>query len=160
MTKTMTRKGWLDYLSTVSAAQPLSTEQQEAVDRLFPNVDPGVVPFGQRVLVQLRLARKTSPGGIHIPYDAQDTERWNESVAQIVALGPLCFKKRDTLTPWAEGQWGDVGDFVRVPKFGGDRWEVPIPGSVDHEMVMFAMFNDFEMIGALTGNPVDMKVYV
>ena len=161
----MTRDKWLIFLNsdteTESKTKKEYTEDaQKKIDELFPNIDPGVKPFGQRVLVQLRLARKISKGGIHLSSDTQNTEQWNEAVAQLIAVGPLAFKKRDTLQAWGEGEWAKVGDFVRVPRFGGDRWEVPLPNSPTNEVVIFAQFNDFELIGKLTGNPVDMKVYV
>ena len=155
----MNREEWLAVLSGQKTLNH-TAEQKTQIAELFPNIDPGVKPFGQRVLVQLRLARKRTKGGLYLPQDTQDTERWNEAVAQLIATGPLAFKKRDTLQPWGEGEWAWIGDFIRVPRWGGDRWEVPIPGSDPVESVMFAMFNDYEIIGLLTGNPVDMKVYV
>jgi len=211
----MSREAWLATIPS-HRIKPYTAEQQAEIALRFPNVDPGVIPFGQRVLVQIRLERKYTNSGIVLPGETQNTERWNESVAQLIAIGPLAFLKRDTLQPWGEGQWAQIGDFIRVPRFGGDRWEVPTPDMEALErrqaqkeqlevqiasmkkyppmiekssvfglsqkeeeqiyrwqqelktlasepppiQVMFAMFNDYEIIGLLTGNPVDMKVYV
>ena len=35
-----------------------------ALEEAFPSVEPGLIPFGSRVLVQIRSAKKTSAGGI------------------------------------------------------------------------------------------------
>ena len=68
-------------------------------------------------------------------------------IGKIVAIGPLAFKNRDTMQPWPEGTWAQVGDYVRVPKWGGDRWEIKVPGSNDHEdPVLFMTLNDHELI--------------
>lgn len=127
----------------------------------FPVVEPGNKPFGDRVLVQLRRQKVKTDSGIVLPNETQDTNRANDPVARMLMLGPLAYKKRDTMEPWVEGVWCQPGDFVRVPIFGGDRWEKPIPGTKDPvECVMFAIFKDFEIIAAITEDPVGVKVYV
>ena len=55
----------------------------------FPNTDPGVRPFGSRVLVQFRQAKMKTKGGIILAGETRDTEVWNTQVAKVVALGPL-----------------------------------------------------------------------
>ena len=70
----------------------------------FPLVDPGAIPLGARVLVQLRKAKKRmTQSGIILPEETRDTERAQNPVAKVIALGPLAFKKRDTMEPWVEG---------------------------------------------------------
>ena len=82
MTKmTMSRAEWLAHLNA-HGRTTRSPEDQAAVDELFPNVDPGVKPLGQRVLVQLRLTRTMTNSGIALSHETQDTERWNECVAR------------------------------------------------------------------------------
>jgi len=94
----------------------------------FPAVDPGAIPLGARVLVQLRRTKKTvTSAGIILVSETKETEKWQNMVAKVIALGPLAFKKRDTMESWVEGTWCEVGDYIRVPKWGGDRWEVPVP---------------------------------
>ena len=62
---------------------------------------------------------------------------------------------------WPEGSWCSVGEYIRVPKWGGDRWEVRIPGSDDHEdPALFMVLNDHEVIAKLTGDPLAMKAYL
>lgn len=194
---TMSRKEFLALL-------PIRREENVEDTAYFPNVDPGNWPMGPRVMVQLRLTPRKSRGGIVLAGETQDAEKWNTGIAQVVALGPLAFKRRDSMLPWPEGTWCEVGDYVRVPKFGGDRWEVPMEDILGQEeraarlveveralaaevreglaglktydglgrerdqlklplppiMVMFAIFNDNEMIAEITGNPVDQRVYI
>jgi co-chaperonin GroES (HSP10) len=127
----------------------------------FPSVDPGAKPLGGRILVQLRRTKKkTSGSGIILVEETKETEKWQNMVALVIHVGPLAFKHRDTMQSWPEGSWCEPGDFVRVPKWGGDRWEVPIPSEDKEDPALFAIFNDHEVIAIVTGNPLDMKVYV
>jgi hypothetical protein len=92
--------------------------------------------------------------------ETKEQEKWNNMVAKVIALGPLAFCHRDSQQPWPEGAWCKVGDYIRVPKWGGDRWEVPVPSEDKEDPALFAIFNDHEVIAIVTGNPLDMKVYV
>ena len=90
----------------------------------FPNVDPGTDILGDRVLVQLRREKIASKGGILLVEETRQTLRFNETVAKVVAIGPLAYKNPETLQPWPEGQWVQVVDLVRTIKYGGDRFVV------------------------------------
>ena len=125
----------------------------------FPSVDPGAKPLGARILVQLRRSKKkATSAGIILVQETKETEKWNNMVAKVVEIGPLAFKKRDTMEPWPEGSWCEVGDFLRVPKWGGDRWEVEVLGEEDP--ALFMVINDHEVIAKLTGDPLAMKAFV
>jgi len=127
----------------------------------FPSVDPGAKPLGGRILVQLRRTKKkTSGSGIILVEETKETEKWQNMVAKVIDVGPLAFKHRDTMKAWPEGSWCDVGDFVRVPKWGGDRWEVSVPNEPDEDPALFAVFNDHEVIAKVLGNPLTMKAYL
>lgn len=128
----------------------------------FPSVDPGAKPLGGRILVQLRRSKqKTTSAGIILVEETKETEKWQNMVAKVIEIGPLAFKHRDTMLPWPEGSWIEVGEYIRVPKWGGDRWEVPIPGADDHEdPALFMVLNDHEVIAKLTGNPLAMKAFI
>jgi co-chaperonin GroES (HSP10) len=128
----------------------------------FPAVDPGAIPLGARVLVQLRRTKKTvTSAGIILVSETKETEKWQNMVAKVISLGPLAFKKRDTMESWVEGTWCEVGDFIRVPKWGGDRWEVPVPDeSRDDDPALFMVLNDHEVIAKLTGDPLAMKAFL
>lgn len=127
----------------------------------FPDVDPGALPVGGRILVQWRQTKKTvSSAGIVLIEETKETEKWNNQVAKVIAIGPLAFKKRDTLEPWPEGNWIEVGDYVRMPKWGGDRWEVPYGDETLGETALFSVFNDHEVIAKVTGDPMKVKAFL
>ena len=125
----------------------------------FPSVDPGAKPLGARVLVQLRRTKqKATSAGIILVEETKETEKRNNMVAKVIEIGPLAFKKRDTMEPWPEGSWCEVGDYIRVPKWGGDRWEVEV--GKDEEKALFMILNDHEIIAKVTGNPLEMRAFV
>lgn len=129
----------------------------EDVKEAFPDVDPCFRPFGGRIVVQMRLPKKKLSSGIILPEDSRDTERAQTPIGVIRAMGPLAFKNRDTMESWPEGTWAKVGDFVRVPRWTGDRFEKKLD---DDTTVEFYIMNDHELIGAVEGNPLDVKAYV
>lgn len=128
----------------------------------FPSVDPGAKPLGGRILVQLRRAkRKATKAGIILVSETKETEKWQNMVAKVIEIGPLAFRKRDTMEPWPEGSWCQPGDYIRVPKWGGDRWEVKVPGEDDLEdPALFSILNDHEVIAKVTGNPLEMRAFL
>jgi co-chaperonin GroES (HSP10) len=130
---------------------------EDAFAEAFPDVHPGIQPFGSRILVQIRTPRKVTRGGIILAADTQDTEKWNTQVAKVISVGPLAFKNRNTQEPWPEGAWCKPGDFVRVPKYGGDRWEVPVN---KNDSAMFVIFNDLDIIGQVVGDPLAVKAFI
>ena len=128
----------------------------------FPNVNPGQRPYGGRVIVQLRRIKKKR-GRIIIVDETKENEKWNNMIGKVVAIGPLAFKNKDTMQPWVEGSWAEIGDYVRVPRWGGDRWERLVPGEANEEYpdpVLFMTLNDHELIAAVTDDPLSFKVYV
>lgn len=123
----------------------------------FPAAEAGIRPFGSRVLVQIRTPKKKSSGGIILNTDTQDTEKWNTQVAKVISLGPLAFKNRNTMESWPEGAWCQEGEFVRVAKYGGDRWEVSLP---EGESALFVIFNDLDILGQVIGDPLAVKAFI
>lgn len=128
----------------------------DGLDDAFPNIDPGVRPFGSRVLMQVRRPKVKTKGGILLLDETRDTEMWNTQVAKIRAVGPLAFRNRNTMEPWPEGAWFSVGDYVRAPKYGGDRWAVEFNG----EDIVFVMFNELDVLGGITGDPLAIKAFL
>ena len=128
----------------------------------FPIVDPGAKPLGARILVQLRRTKKKTAGsGIILVEETKETEKWQNMVAKVIEIGPLAYRNRDTMAPWPEGSWTAVGDFIRVPKWGGDRWEVQVPGDDElEEKALFMILNDNEVIAKVTGDPLAMRAYL
>lgn len=128
------------------------------LDEAFPPCDPGVEPLGSRVMLQVRSAKKVTAGGIWIPPEAQDTEQANTQVAKVVAVGALAFRNRGTAEPWVEGAWAQVGEFVRIPRYGGDRWHIK---TADGEsQALFVIFNDTDLVAKVTGDPLAIKAFL
>ena len=93
--------------------------------------------------------------------ETKENEKWNNMIGKVVAIGQGAFKNRDTMQPWAEGSWAELGDFVRVPKWGGDRWERRVPTEeAESEAVLFMTINDHELISSITDDPLSFKTYV
>ena len=135
----------------------MTTIYENALAEAFPAVEAGIQPFGSRVLVQISTPKSTSAGGIILSTDTKDTEKWNTQVARVVSIGPVAFKNRTTLESWPEGDWCQVGDFVRVAKYGGDRYEVPVN---NNESAMFVIFNDLDIIGKVLTDPLKIKAFI
>jgi len=140
----------------------MMSERDNELAWAFPSVEPGAVPLGGRILVQLRRTKKKSTSsGIILVEETRETEKWQNMVAKVLAIGPIAFKHRDTMQPWPEGTWCEVGDYIRVPKWGGDRWEVQVPGEDAFEdPALFMVLNDHEVIAKLTGDPLSMKAFL
>lgn len=128
----------------------------DSLEDAFPAVDPGIVPFGSRVMVQIRRAKSQTKSGIFIPEEARKTEASNTQVAKVVAIGPLAYKNRNTMESWPEGHWCQLGDFVRTPKYGGDRWTVKF----NEEEIEFVIFNDLDIIGKVTADPTTIRAFI
>lgn len=131
----------------------MSIELEEA----FPTADPGIKPLGSRVLVQIRNPKEKTASGIIIDRGSRETDKWNTQIAKVIALGPVAFHNRNTLEPWPEGQWCKEGDFVRVAKYGGDRWEVELPSG---DVALYVIFNDLDLIGTVTGDPLKVRAFL
>lgn len=99
--------------------------------------------------------------GIILVEETKETEKWQNMVAKVIEIGPLAFKHRDTMLGWPEGSWCAEGDYIRVPKWGGDRWEVKVPGEDENEdPALFMVLNDHEVIAKLTGDPLSMRAFL
>lgn len=130
-----------------------------SLEEAFPQVEPGTRPFGDKVLVQIRTPMRRTKGGILVPEESRETEQWNTQVAKVIALGPVAFRNRDTLEEWPEGAWVQPGMYVRCPKYGGDRWQVPVPGSPDQ--ALFVLFRDMDLAGEISEDKVlDIVAYL
>ena len=122
----------------------------KSVDEMFPTIDPEFTPFGHRVVVQIRRVVNKTNSGIILSTGTKDEEIYNGQVAKLLLVGPLAFKKRTTGEEWPEGTWAKPGDYVKVPRWGGDRWTVDLRDGL--EPVMLAILSDADLIGAYTGD--------
>lgn len=122
----------------------------KSLDEMFPHIDPEFLPFGHRVVVQIRRVVNKTSSGIILSTGSKEEEAYNGQVAKLISVGPLAFKKRTTGEEWPEGVWAKPGDFVKVPRWGGDRWTVDLKDGL--EPVMLAILSDADLIGAYTGD--------
>lgn len=145
----------------MTMSEPVASNEAE-ITWAFPSVDPGAKPLGGRILVQLRRTKKKATSmGIILVEETKETEKWQNMVARVIEIGPLAFKHRDTMQSWPEGSWCAVGDYIRVPKWGGDRWEVKVPDEDELEdSALFMVLNDHEVIAKLTGDPLAMRAFL
>lgn len=128
------------------------TTNDYTIEEAFPTMEPGIKPFGSRILLQIRNPKQKTQGGIILSSNDIETEQDNTQVARVVDMGSLAFKNRNTMEQWPEGAWCQVGDFVRVPKYGGDRWKI--------DAVTFAIYNDLDIIGQVTTDPCKIKAFI
>lgn len=135
----------------------MAQNSEHALALAFPAVDAGIQPFGSRVLVQIRNPREVTQSGIILTCDTKDTDKWNTTTAKVISVGPLAFKNRNTMAAWPEGDWCAPGEYVRVPKYGGDRWEV---AKSDAEVGLFVILNDLDIIGRITGDPLAIRAFI
>ena len=146
-------------IPTISGSEGVPDQQE--LKWAFPDVSPGQKPFGGRVVVQLRRIKKTTASKIILVAETKETEKWQNMIGRVVEIGPLAFKNRETMESWPEGSWASVGDYVRVPKWGGDRWEREVPNEEGNEdPVLFMTINDHELIAKVTDDPLSFKAYV
>lgn len=125
-------------------------DKQEYVQKHFPDVEPGARPTGNQVMIQLRTVQKQSRGGIVLVEETKNFNKGNTQVARLVKVGKIAFKDRGTGETWKEGAWAEVGDIVLAPRYGGFRFDVPIPGT--EEEAIFAIINDFDVKMVIEGN--------
>jgi len=138
-----------------------SEEKRKEIEWAYPtNVNPGFVPMGPYVMVQMRRVRRFSEAGIELPDEARRYERWQTCAGLVWALGPLAYRDRTTMKPWSEGVWCQPGDFVQAPKNGGYRWEVKVPGAHERETTIFATVRDSELWSLCIGDPLEQREYL
>lgn len=129
-----------------------------SIDEMFPEIDPEFRPFGHRVIIQIRRVVAKTKSGIYLPKEAKETEAYNNTVGKVLAVGPLAFKKRTTGEPWPEGTWTGPGEYVRVPRFGGDRWSISLDDGL--EPVHLVLFADSDLLGAYTGDVTKVRSHL
>ncbi len=118
------------------------------LEEAFPQIAPGLTPLGARVLVQLRTVREKTQSGIVLVEDTKTFNKANTQLAKLLSVGPIAFCNRETGETWKEGVWAVVGDYVRMPRYGGDRFERKIPGTND--TAIFAIFSDHEIVAKVS----------
>lgn len=113
---------------------------------MFPVVDPGMVATGTTVLVQMRGVKTRTIGGIILPDEAKDEDQVNTVVGKVLSIGSAAYHSLQSGNPWPGGPWCEVGDFIRVPRYGGGRFKVKRDG----RDVQFAIFRCDEILAKVT----------
>lgn len=114
--------------------------KEEYINNHFPNVEPGAKPTGAKIMVQLRSIKEKTHGGIILASETKDFNNGNTQLGRVVKIGQIAFRNRETGELWQEGAWAEVGDLVVMPRWGGFRFEVPVPDSDDK--AIFCIYDD------------------
>lgn len=145
-----------------TVAELLGKDYTDELKVAFPDIPPVYYPAGKLLLCQVRQPKRLMKlaGGksFILPDETVDNERFRVQTAIVRAMGPAAFKNRNTLEPWPEGDWCQVGDFIRVPLYGGDRIAVPFKNAdgLDEE-ALFVAINDTDVTGVVIGDPLAVK---
>lgn len=123
--------------------------KDDYIKKHFPEVSAGARPVGNQVMIQLRTVPKKA-GLIELVHETRDFNQGNTQVARLVAVGQIAYRDRGTGDLWKEGAWAEVGDLILAPRYGGFRFEVPIPGTEDK--AIFAIINDYDIKMTIEGN--------
>jgi co-chaperonin GroES (HSP10) len=118
----------------------MTATKEQYVKEHFPEVDCGAVPCGPKVVVQLRTVKEQSAGGIILAQATKEFNNGNTQIARVIKMGAIAFRDRSSGDTWKEGAWAEIGDLVVIPRWGGFRWDVEIPGT--KEKAIFAVFDD------------------
>ena len=132
---------------------------QEDLGYAFPDVNPGVKPFGSGIVIQLKNGAEKTEGGILVGAGATQTDNDTTQVGKVIALGPVCFCNRETGKQWIEGAWCKEGDFVRIPLHLGSArsWRIAVPGK-DY-FAVFTIIDDLQLAG-LQADPFYIRSYL
>jgi len=128
----------------------VSMTKEQYVAEHFPDVSPGATPCGPKIIVQLRTIKTKTSGGIVLVEETKDFNNGNTQIARVVSIGQIAFRDRSSGETWKEGAWCGVGDIIMIPRWGGLRFEIPIPGR--DENAIFATIDDTNVQMVLTGN--------
>ena len=145
-----------------TVADLLGDDYTDELKVAFPDVPPVYYPAGKLILCQVRQPKrlkKLANGATFIlPDETVDNEKFRVQTAIVRAMGPAAFRNRNTLEPWPEGDWCQIGDFIRVPLYGGDRIAVPYrPAEGPEEDILFVAINDTDVTGVVIGDPLAVK---
>lgn len=102
----------------------MTPEQAAEVRELFPDAPTPYRPIGRFVTVQDRLPRVKTKRGIILTDMSRDEDQLRMNIGRIAAIGPRAFT--DEFGNATEPEFA-VGDYVRVPRYTGDR---PVEGQI------------------------------
>ena len=138
--------------------QVIAFPAKSELEASFPTIDCPIKPLGNRILVQIRLPKAKTKGGLILTNDSSDDVLRQEQTAQVVKIGNGCFRFPSSGEQWPSGAWFEEGAYVRVPLHGGDNHWIAVPnGDGTNTNVLFKTFKDYEVIGLIEGDPLAVK---
>lgn len=139
-----------------SVADLLGPRYTKEYQEAFPDLDPPYRPFGYLVLLQLRMPKK-KVGSLILPDSEPDVERYRVQSMLVRGFGPACFKDRQTGADWVEGPWCKLGDFVRGPMYGGDRFDIEFTDAAGQKnKTTFCFAKEADLIALVSGDPLNV----
>jgi len=148
-------------MSHIPVVAPVTKSFDYTIKDAFPDVDPQVIPLGHKILLHIRVPQTVTRGGVILAQGTQDFEKVNSQVAKVISLGPLAYKNRTTGESWPEKDWARPGEYVMLPQYAGQRWDVPyIDQNGNKSVVGFTAINDAEAFAKIIGDPLLIKATV
>jgi co-chaperonin GroES (HSP10) len=148
-------------MTKLSDLKPPTALLDQSLDDAFPDVDPGEIPLGSTVLVQVKRAATRTKAGLVLSASDQATEFDNTKVAKVLALGPLAYHTRDDMRLWPEGAWVKPGDYVRLSQHNVRGWTVPMPGTrgaTVEDRITFGYIDDL-LITGIVKDPMATRAF-
>lgn len=149
-TKTNKARFFAPVHALIKTWQPKTPAEKKALEEAFPTIDPGRTPHSDRLIIQIRTPLVRTSGGLTVTTQDGDAQLWNETVGRVIAIGPTAYHSQRDGTPWPEGDWCEVGDFVQIPVHRSDKWKVERNGKTAH----FVFLRSYETMGHIHGNPL------
>lgn len=133
-------------IAAIGYKKALKPTREQELAYAFPAIDPNHEAVGHKIVVQMRRP-KLMHGSILAPEENIEMLHAKQQVGKVVSLGPVCFKNRTDLTPWPEGAWVKLGDYIRIPMYGANTWFLDGPEGPNDVQVKFALIQDHEILG-------------
>lgn len=133
-------------MSAVLQRVTARSKREQFIDEHFPEVQYGGKPPGAYILVQLRMVRAKTAGGLILADETRDFNRSQTCLGILRELGPIAFRSRDTGADWPEGRWANKGDLVMVRRHEGRRFEVPVPGTEERALFVVLADNNLDWV--------------
>ena len=131
-----------------------------SIEEAYPHISPiqlGIEPLGSYLLVQMRMSKQSTAGGLILVSDTKEFDQYQNVLAKVIALGPLAFKNRTTAEEWPEGKWADVDDYVYVPKYTHNSRQI----EYGDEQIELRFVKDTDLIAKVSQQAaLSLKAYV
>jgi co-chaperonin GroES (HSP10) len=108
----------------------------------WPDVPCGKEPIGCWIICQYKMVQQTTKSGLVLKtQQTMEDDQFSMSAARVVAIGAGAFRDQETGKEFYGTPWFKVGDFVRIPLTGMDRYKV----DTDWGEVHFAYMKDLHV---------------